>query len=133
MKRIAIAMGLVLLLGLGLGLSQLAASESGEVVTLTTVSDTGETVRTRLWVVDHDGRQWLRSGQPDSGWHTRLTANSAVAVERRGESAEYRAVPVPDARTDINRLMRAKYGWADAYIDFLFDVGDALPIRLDPR
>ena len=56
-----------------------------------------------------------------------------IEVERGGEAKRYTAVPKPDARLAINQRMRAKYGWADAYIDFLFDVSDAVPVRLDPR
>jgi hypothetical protein len=41
-------------------LLQIVASEVGEVVILTTVDATGEPVETRLWVVDLDGRTWLR-------------------------------------------------------------------------
>ncbi len=60
------------------------ASESGEVVVLTTAD--GAT--TRLWVVDHDGSAWLRSGAPGRPgfngstamlpWKSSATANSSL-------------------------------------------------------
>ena len=133
MKRIAIGLGVVVTLVALVGLSQLLASESGEVVVLTTTQADGSAVQTRLWIVEHDGDVWLRIGQPGSGWHLRIQSEPDVDVERGGSSVAYRAEPVPDARGAINGLMREKYGWADWYIDALFDLGDAVPIRLVPR
>ena len=113
-------------------LLQIVASEVGEVVILTTVDATGEPVETRLWVVDLDGRTWLRSGSPQSGWFRRLKANPMIQVERGGQSYGYRGVLVPARRDDVNDLIREKYGWSDAYISLLFGRDDAVPVRLDP-
>lgn len=119
--------GLVLLLGV----SQWIASESGEVVVLTTRDAAGEPHDTRLWVVEHAGHAWLRAGAEVQGWYQRLVASPAVAVERDGATAPYTAVPVPAERGTVNALMREKYGWADRYISLLFGRDDAVPIRLD--
>jgi hypothetical protein len=108
----------------------MVASESGEVVTLRTPEPSTET---RLWVVDEDGRQWLRAGAPTSSWLLAIQKNPAVEVERDGKSATYTAVPDAASRDRINDRMAAKYGWADAYIGALFGRDDATPIRLDPR
>ena len=132
MKRIAIALGIVVSLVAALGISQLVASESGEVVVLTTKDAAGNKVQTRVWIVEHDGGVWLRSGQPGSGWHQRIESNPEVDVERGEVSVAYRAEPTPDLRDAINGLMRTKYGWADWYIDALFGVSDAVPIQLVP-
>ena len=111
--------------------SQLGASESGEVVVLTSQGpDGGED--TRLWVVDLDGLQYLRAS-PDSGWYQRLVAEPQVLLVRHGDSVAYRAEIRMARAEDVNRLMREKYGWRDAYIEFL--IGDrmaAVPVALIP-
>lgn len=109
---------------------EIIASESGEVVVVTTTDATGETFETRLWVVDHDGAAWIRSGSEMSGWYSRLTNNPALAISR-GSNAYYAiAVPQVEQRALINGLMNEKYGWADDYIGLLFGREDAIPIRL---
>ena len=129
----------LLVLGALLGLavlffaSQLAASESGEVVVLRTLDEVGRPHETRLWVVDRDGRPWIRAGNAGSGWFVRLQANPAVEVVRGGETLRVRAVPVPEARDRINDLMNEKYGFADSYICFFLPRERKIPVRIDPR
>ncbi len=113
-------------------LLQFVASETGEVVVVTTTDAEGVTHETRLWVVEHDGAQYLRSGAPGSAWYKRLVANPEINVERNGVEATYQALPQPDLRDTINDLVSEKYGWADAYIGVLFGRDDAIPIRLQP-
>ena len=119
---------------LGLGLlwyvAQLVASESGEVVVLTTHDADGEAHETRLWIVDHEGFQWLRSGSDVAGWYGRLHANPKVEVERQSTRKPYTPVPEPAKAPEINRLMLEKYGWADRYIGFYFPRDDSIPVRL---
>lgn len=122
--------GLVGLLSV-LGISQWIASESGEVVVLTTRDEAGELHDTRLWVVDHDGSAWLRAGAGVQGWYQRLAIRPDVIVERGGAANEFNAVPTPEERELINRLMLEKYGWADQYIGLLFGRDDSVPIRLE--
>jgi hypothetical protein len=126
---IRLLIALVILVALVMGLQQIAA-ESGEVVILTTKDEAGESQRTRLWVVDHDGRQWLRAGVAASGWFVRLQADSLIRVERDGVTRAYLAVPTPALEAQINDLMQQKYGWADSYIGFLFGRDGAVPIGL---
>ncbi len=61
---------------------QIMASESGEVVVITTRDAAGDARDTRLWVLDHQGSAWLRSGSPHSGWYQRTLANPQVGVQR---------------------------------------------------
>ena len=116
---------------------QMLAGESGEVVVLHTFgsADAGGTAQeTRLWVVDHDGSQYLRAGAQMSGWYQSLLANPAVEVQREGVSHTYTAVPAVGQRARINDLMQAKYGWRESYIGTTLGGRDtAMPIRLDPR
>ncbi len=109
---------------------EVVASESGEVVVVTTTDAEGAQAETRLWVVDHDGSVWLRSGSPASGWYQRMQANPEVTVERDGQTFTAQIEPLPAMRDAINAEMADKYGWADAYIGMLFGREDAIPIRL---
>lgn len=124
---------LVLLVAAVAGLERYAA-ESGEVVVLHARDATGEVVTTRLWVVDHDGHQYLRVGADGSGWYSRLTANPDIELARGGAPEPYRAVPEPAASEVVNDLMQAKYGWRDSFIGAIVGGRDgSIPIRLDPR
>ena len=113
--------------------SQMLASESGEVVVLRTQDAAGGVHETRLWVVDHEGRPWLRAGYAGTGWFVRLQADPEVELVRGGETLLVRAVPVPGARDRINELVREKYGLADSYVTFFFSRESKIPVRLDPR
>jgi hypothetical protein len=113
-------------------LLQVVASESGEVVVLTTRGEAGAEETTRLWVVDLDDGQYLRA-QPDSGWYTRLSAEPDVRLERAGVEDGYTAVTRMDQSAAVNGSMRAKYGWRDVIIELL--VGgreDAVAVQLLP-
>lgn len=111
---------------------EMVAAESGEVVVVRTSDAAGATHETRLWVVDADGRPWIRAGNPESAWLARLRKRPVVEVVRGGHAATYTAVPQPTERDRLNPRFAEKYGWADAYIGFLFGRDDATPIRLDP-
>ncbi len=112
---------------------QIVASESGEVVVLHT-EDGARGATTRLWVVDHQGHQWLRSGGgASSGWYGRLTAAPRVELERGGERRPYRAVVEPAMTGTVNRLMAEKYGWRDRVVGLLAgDRAAAVAVRLVP-
>ena len=125
--------GTLLALALLFLASQYAASESGEVVVLRTLDEVRRSHETRLWVVDRDGRPWIRAGNAGSGWFVRLQANPEVEVVREGETLRVRAVPLPEARDRINDLMNEKYGFADSYICFFLPREKKIPVRLDPR
>jgi hypothetical protein len=113
-------------------LVQLIASETGEVVVLTTETAEGPK-ETRLWVVDLDGTQYLRAGA-DSGWYQRLVAVPEVQLARGGVAAAYRAETHPEASVEVNRLMREKYAWRDQLIElFVGGRDDALAVALVPR
>ena len=114
---------------------QIIASESGEVVVTTTQDATGVGKETRLWIVDHDGSAWLRSGSIQSGWYQRLIVNPQIHIQRGDGSFTALAEPIVDAKDVINGLMNDKYGWADDYIGMLYGRSGPVPIRLstDPQ
>lgn len=119
--------GLVVIFG-----AIMLASESGEVVVLSTTDAEGTGHETRLWVVEHDGALWLRAGVPDSAWLARLRSNPAVRLERAGIVHDYRAVPSDDAglRDAINDEIAEKYGWAESLIALFRDGSASVPVRL---
>ena len=131
MKALKWIGGIVLLLTIGFVGIQMMASEGGEVVVLTTVDEAGDEHTTRLWVVEHDGHAWLRAGLPDAGWFLRLQANPAVRVKRNGVETAYTAVPSPEQRDTINKLMLDKYGWSERYIGAMMSREASVPIRLE--
>ncbi len=111
---------------------QIAASEAGEVVEITTIDAAGAPHETRVWIVDSNGRAWIRSGSETSGWYTRLKQTPTLDVERDGRRTTFSAVADPAAIDSINALMREKYGWADAYIGAFFPRKHAIALRLEP-
>ena len=132
MKMLLYLVGSLVILVVLIYVSQLIASESGEVVVLTSQGPDGGQ-DTRLWVVDLEGVQYLRAS-PDSGWYQRLVAEPEVMLVRNGNSAAYRAEVRTAVVAEVNRLMREKYGWRDAYIEFL--IGDrmaSVPVALIPN
>ncbi len=109
------------------------AAESGEVVVLHAAGADGNIVDTRLWVVDHDGSQWLRVGADGSGWYTRLKAAERIELTRGPVRARYNAHPEPAQSAAVNALMQAKYGWAERFIaSFVGGREGSVPIRLVP-
>jgi hypothetical protein len=126
-------LGALLVLALVVFGSQMLASESGEVVVLRTQDASGGVHETRLWVVEHEGRPWLRAGNAGTGWLVRLQAQPEVEVVRVGQTLRVRVVPVAEARDRINELMNVKYGLADDYVCFFFPRESKIPVRLDPR
>jgi hypothetical protein len=122
-------------LALALGIFSVVLAESGEVVVLETRDASGAVHETRLWVVDHSGFAWLRTGEAQAPWLARLRVDPAVALTRGGERREYRAVPVEDAATRqvINALELQKYGWRESVLRVAgMDPAGATPIRLEP-
>ncbi len=111
---------------------QMIASETGEVVVVTTQDKTGVRSETRLWIVEHEGSRWLRSGGGAASlWYQQLLANPQLELLRGTTRYYHRATPVPDMQATVNDLMGEKYGWADSYTGFLFGREDAIAIRLD--
>lgn len=112
----------------------IAASEWGEVVTITTYDATGTPHETRLWVVDHDGSEWLRTGHEKKGWYARIGQNPRIEYTRNGTTDSRHAVPVtdPGVITAINDVFAQKYGHADWIVALSGDAAARIPVRLDP-
>ncbi len=132
MKKIALwVCASILGLMLAFVIAQTLASERVEVVEVFTMDDGGEEVVTRLWVVDHEGYQYLRIGADGSGWFSRLQKKPDIRVGRDDKVLPYRAVPNPEKSEIVNRLMRDKYTWGDAFFATLFGGREgSIPIEL---
>jgi alpha-D-ribose 1-methylphosphonate 5-triphosphate synthase subunit PhnH len=133
MRLTAKLVGGVFALLLVIVLLQGVASETGEVVVLTTLDQsTGAPVTTRLWVVDHQGAVWLR-GDVTSGWTRRVLAqSSSVMLERDGRHQAFAIAAEPAQVASVNQLMREKYGWRDQLISIMAPREDSVALRLTP-
>ena len=108
------------------------ASESGEVVVLTSFDEADTAHETRLWIVDREGRSYLRAGSPESGWFGRVQRNPRVVVERGGRTFHARLTPGGIETREINALMGSKYGLADMIVGAVFPRDDSVGLRIVP-
>src|SRR5690606_22451447 len=121
--------GIVLAIFISLLVIARIAQERVEVVELHTLDPQNEPVATRLWVVDDEGRQYLRAGNPEDIWLARLKDSFSVEMTRNGETREYTAVLREDKRDRINALMAQKYTWGDSFRALLSGPRDeAVPV-----
>lgn len=111
------------------------ALPTGEVVTLETTDPSGRHHDSVLWIVEIDGAEYLRSGNPDSHWLARVREHPGVALVRDDARRAYRAEAVDDpaVRRAVNEAMARKYGVADALVRSAVDVGRSVPVRLEAR
>ena len=131
MKLIGKLIGTVFALVVTIFMVQGIASETGEVVVLTTVEQaSGDTATTRLWVVEHDNMLWLR-GSAQSGWTQRaLSQNIPLQLERDGITNTYTVTSAPAQVGTVNELMRQKYGWRDQFISLMAPREASVVLRL---
>lgn len=106
------------------------ASESGEVVVLTSVDASGEFHETRVWIVDVEDATYLRAGSSDSAWLERVRARPLVMLERGDERREVRLVVAQDRTGLVNGLMAYKYGVADMVVGVLAPRDNAVALRV---
>ena len=140
MRRVGIAaaglVGLFVLVVAG----SVALIESGEVVTIHTRDAAGETYAARVWVVDHEGRQWVAPGNRSNAWFQRLLANPRVELVRSGVRSCHLAAAVEGpASIPVLEDLLDKYASqirATALLNRLLEpAGDPSPpvaVRLDP-
>jgi len=108
--------GVLLALVAIFGIVQTAASERVEVIQLHTTNPAGAEKITRLWIVDHEGFQYLR-GEQGSGWFTRIHDNGEFLLTRQGTTESYNFEIKPDKIGIINQLMQQKYTWGDTFFE----------------
>ncbi len=112
--------------------------DEGEVVTLLT-AEGGREYRTHLWIVEIDGREFVRANRLDSNWLARLKANPEVRLRRsvgpHAPSEPYWARPIDDlalsARVDTE--IARKYRFADRVGRQLVDDRESVVVELTLR
>lgn len=128
---------LLLAVGILVGAVVVASSllDEGEVVTLITTNGSGAEYETALWVIEWNGKLYVRAGSPHTQWLDRLRANPKVALRRGDETLAFTALPTddPQVRRAVNDRMAAKYGFADRLWGHLADRRSSVPILLEPR
>lgn len=106
------------------------ASESGEVVVLTSLDESGGLHETRVWIVDLEDGTYLRAGTAEQAWLERVRARPLVTLERGGEQREVRLVVATDMTDAVNAHMAYKYGVADMVVGALIPRDDAVALRV---
>lgn len=131
LRRLAlIALSAVFLLALGTYL----AGEQTEVAVLRTHDDAGVAYETKMWVVDVDGRPYVRIGRSGRGWGERARAHPDVDLIRGDATIPCTVAVVSDpalARR-IDEAFAGKYGWVDWWYGIVVR-SHSVPLRLDPR
>jgi hypothetical protein len=112
----------------------LVALEGVEVVQLRSTAPDGSVRTTRTWVADADGATWVEAANPERPFLRDLQAHPEVSLVRGGGEQHLHAVPLPGdgPHRKIRQLLRAKYGWADAWIGLIADTSRSVAVRLDP-
>jgi len=108
--------------------------EEGEVVTLVTFDSREHAIHTDLWIVDIEGRSYVRAADAETDWLERLLARPEVQLRRNGMVTRVRGVPSDDpaVREAVNRAMRRKYGSVDRVVAWARDHSRCVPVRLEP-
>jgi len=113
----------------------LLALEGQEVVQIRTTAPDGSPRVTRAWVADDDGAAWLEAATPDRAWYRDLLRDPRFELVRGGATTSALAAPQPGpgGHERIRRLLREKYGWADAWVGLLQDTSQSIAVRVTPR
>lgn len=132
MKYVLWLVGILVGLVAIFGIVQTTASERVEVIQLYTTNQAGEEKITRLWIVDHEGFQYLR-GEVGSGWFTRIHDNGEFLLTRKETTASYNFEIKRDKIGLINQLMQQKYTWGDTFFETILGSRDqSKAIELHP-
>ena len=126
----------ILILGILLAVVAIVSAwiDEGEVVELTTYDANAHEHETELWIVDVDGRRYVRADLPGADWLERLRARPEVLLRRDGVEERVTARPVDDpaVREAIARAMAEKYGFVDDLVGILRDEDAVVPVILEP-
>ena len=127
-----------LILTLGILLAAVAVGagviDEGEVVQLTTYDARAHAHETDLWIVEVDGRRYVRADLPGADWLERLRAHPEVMLRRDDVEERVNALPVedPGVREAVARAMAEKYGFVDDLVGILRDEAAVVPVILEP-
>lgn len=87
---------------------------------------------TTVWLAVVDGQGFIRTG--NTSWYPNLERKPEIGVRVADKEYAVRAELVADAalREKVLAAFRAKYGWSDRFVGWLFP-GDPHILRLAPR
>jgi hypothetical protein len=111
--------------------SDLAAMATAEEVDIETRSQTGETHRTIIWIVEQGGRVYIRSYKGARGrWYREAIADPEVVIHVDGRRIPATAVAATDPASveACSEGLRAKYRSSQSLRAMLID--DVLPTTL---
>jgi hypothetical protein len=127
------------LVALGVALAGFAAVtglalESGGVAVFETRAPDGTPRTTRVWLAEEEGSLLLEAANAERPWYRDVLLDPLVRLEREGSNLPFRALPEPgDAgHRRIRELLRARYGWRDAWVGLLADTSQSITVRLEP-
>ena len=127
---------IILVLGILLAVVAIGSAwvDEGEIVRLTTYDARAHPHETDLWIVDIDGRRYVRSDLPGADWLERLTANPEVELQRDSVTERMTARPVDDPalREAVAEAMAEKYGFLDRLTGVLRNEDIVVPVVLEP-
>jgi hypothetical protein len=127
---------IILVLGILLAVVAIGSAwiDEGEVVQLTTYDARAHPHETDLWIVEVDGRRYVRSDLPGADWLDRLTANPEVELQRDSVKERVLARPIDDPaiREAVDRAMTEKYGFLNRFTGILRDEDAVVPVILEP-
>jgi hypothetical protein len=108
--------------------------DEGEVATLGTFEGGEHVVHTDLWIVDIQGRTYVRAADLETDWLERLLEHPVARLVRKGVVSRVRGVPSDDpaVREAVNRAMREKYGSVDRVVSWFRDRSRCVPVWLEP-
>jgi hypothetical protein len=108
--------------------------EEGEVATLVTLDSRQQAFETDLWIVDIEGRTYVRAADLESDWLERLLARPELQLRRNDAVSRVRGVPSDDAavREAVNDAMQRKYGSVDRVVGWVRDRSSCVPVWLEP-
>lgn len=140
MRRLGIAAGILMGLFLLVIVGSVALIESGEVVVIHTRDTAGEFHSARVWVVDHEDRQWVAPGNRSNAWFQRLLVDPRVELARSGvRSCHVVAVVESPDSIPVLELFLEKYasviratGLLNRLIEPSGDESPPVAVRLDP-
>lgn len=129
-KLAAIALSGLFLVGLGTYI----AGEQTEVAMLRTYGPDRTVHETKMWIVDYEGRPYVRVGRSGRGWGERAHEHPDAELARGGAVAPVHATFVDDPATlsAVDAAFRQKYGWVDWWFGIVVRK-NAETVRLDPR
>jgi len=108
--------------------------EEGEVATLVTLDSRQQAFETDLWIVDIEGRTYVRAADLESDWLERLLARPELQLRRSDTVSRVRGVPSDDpaVREAVNDAMQRKYGSVDRVVGWVRDRSRCVPVWLEP-